>query len=235
MWPRVLCGCQDQEAEDGPGPGWAVLRWRTVKRQVRKQRLTGRSYPSQNPCQEGASQLPRTAWGGRGHRAGPRAPVMNVNSLLQKLYQADTSQETERPPDSTHAMPDTGHVPTQPRGCWLWGSGQVAALLGPVSRSCGKWASPGPPWAGGVPRPHRPGLHWALTKPPRGGGSAGPSAKALWLSPALLGALETHHFLWEPCADEEAEAALGTTAAVPTAPSPRASHGPAQGTRPPSS
>lgn len=171
--------------------------------------------------------------GSRGHRGGPRAPVTNVNSLLQKLYQADTSQETERPPDSTHAMPDTRHVLAQPRGRWLWGSGQVPALLGPESSPCGEWTSPGPPWAGGVLRPRRPGLHWTLTKlSPEVAAVPEPSARALWLSPALLRALETHHFLQEPCVDGGGRSCLGDHSSSANSPVPRGRPQPSQRLRP---
>lgn len=159
-----------------------ALRRGAVTRKVRN-RLTGRSHPRQNPRGGGRVR-------GR-HRGGPRAPC-RMRTVCFRNRIKRTLLKRQRPPDSAHAMPDTGHVPAQPRRGWLWGSGQVPALLGPVCRPCREWASPGPPWAGGVPRLHRPGLHWALTKPsPKAAAAPRPSARALWLSPALPGALET--------------------------------------------
>lgn len=99
-----------------------ALRRGAVTRQVRN-RLTGRSHPRQNPRGGGRVR-------GR-HRGGPRAPC-RMRTVCFRNRIKRTLLKRQRPPDSAHAMPDTGHVPAQPRRGWLWGSGQVPALLGPV-------------------------------------------------------------------------------------------------------
>lgn len=94
------------------------------------------------------------------------------------------------------------NMPTQPQKRWLRGPLQVPTLLSPRVVSCGEWASPGPPWAGGVPRPCRPGLYWAPAKPSSEEATWPQSpARALQLSPALPGAWKTHHLLKDPCVD----------------------------------
>lgn len=183
-----------------------------MTRQVRN-RLTGRSHPRQNPRGGGRVR-------GR-HRGGPRAPCQMRTVCFRNRIKR-TLLKRQRPPDSAHAMPDTGHVPAQPRGAgcgalgrsppsWAQcavpaGSGQAQALLG--LEGCQGSTDQGYTGLSRSPPPRRrqrPG-------PPPGPCGCPQHSRELWKPSTSCG-----HPLWT----EEAEAALGTTAAVLTGLPPR--------------
>lgn len=131
-------------------------------------------------------------------------------------HTADTSQETKRLPEPTVSCLMLDNMPTQPQKRWRWGPLQVPTLQSPCVASCGEWASPGPPWAGAVPRPFRPGLHWALAKPSSEEATwPQPPARALLVVPSIPRSWENPpHPEGSPCGRRRQNLPLGITALV---------------------
>lgn len=86
----------------------------------------------------------------------------------------------------------------------------------PRVASCAEWASPGPPCAGGVPRPCRPGLHWAPAKPSSEEATwPQPPARALLVVPSIPRSLENPpHPEGSLCGRRRQNLPLGITALV---------------------